>query len=63
MLKVDDIKGMDAKALLAKTSELRVDLFNMKMQKGTSGIEKSHVFKNIKKDIARLLTVANQKNK
>jgi large subunit ribosomal protein L29 len=57
MLNNDDIKKMDEQAVERKLSELRLDLFKMKMQKTTSGIEKPHLMKVAKKNIARLLTV------
>lgn len=60
-LKFEDIKSWDAKQVDAKVSELRKELFNMKMQKTTSGIEKPHLIKIAKKNIARLLTAKNVK--
>jgi large subunit ribosomal protein L29 len=57
MLNNDEIKKMDEQAVDRKLSELRLDLFKMKMQKTTSGIEKPHLVKEAKKNIARLLTV------
>jgi len=57
MLKNDEIKNMDEQAIERKLSELRLDLFKMKMQKTTSGIEKPHLLKDARKNIARLLTV------
>jgi large subunit ribosomal protein L29 len=57
MLTKDEIKKMDDKALDRKVAELRLDVFQMKMQKTTSGIEKPHLIKEAKKNIARLLTL------
>ncbi len=57
MLNNDEIKNMDEQAIERKLSELRLDLFKMKMQKTTSGIEKPHLLKDARKNIARLLTV------
>jgi large subunit ribosomal protein L29 len=59
MLSKDEIQKLDDQAVERKISELRVDLFKMKMQKTTSGIEKPHLIKLAKKNIARLLTVKN----
>jgi large subunit ribosomal protein L29 len=61
MLNNDDIKKMDEQAVERKLSEVRLDLFKMKMQKTTSGIEKPHLMKVAKKNIARLLTVKNSR--
>jgi large subunit ribosomal protein L29 len=57
MLNNDEIKKLDDQAVDRKLSEIRLDLFKMKMQKTTSGIEKPHLMKVAKKNIARLLTV------
>ena len=56
MLKMDEIKKLDEKVIKSKIQELRVDLFNYRMQKTTSGIEKPHLIREAKKNIARLLT-------
>lgn len=61
MLKYSEIKNLDAKSILKKVSELKNQLFTLKLQKLTTGLEKSSEFKNIKKDIARLLTALNAK--
>jgi large subunit ribosomal protein L29 len=61
MLKTSEIMKLDAPAITAKVSELRRELFNLNLQKNTTSIEKTHLFKTTKKDIARLLTVLNSK--
>jgi len=61
MLQMSEIKSWDAKAIDAKVSELRVELFNLKMQKATTGLEKTHKLTDTRKDIARLLTAKNAK--
>lgn len=61
MLKMSDIQSWDEKMILSKVSELRTELFNQRMQKATTGLEKPHRVKVAKKDIARLLTVLNSK--
>lgn len=62
MLKMNEVASWENKAIDKKVEELRVELFNMNMQKSTSGIEKPHLIKEIKKDIARLLTAKNAKS-
>ena len=61
MLKVSDIAAMDEKAIMSKLNESRKELFGLKMDKRTSGLEKPHQLKIAKKNIAKLLTVLNQK--
>ena len=56
-LKYEEVKGWDVKQIDAKVEEIRTDLFNMRMQKVASGVEKPHLLKIGKKNIAKLLTV------
>ncbi|MFT6631736.1 MAG: large subunit ribosomal protein L29 [Bacteriovoracaceae bacterium] len=61
MLKMSEITKLDGVAVSQKVSELRRELFNLRLQKNTTSVEKSHMLTNIKRDIARLLTVLNSK--
>lgn len=61
MLKMSEINKMDSSSINAKVSELRKELFDLKLQKSTTSVDKPHLLKSIKKDIARLLTAANNK--
>ncbi len=58
---IKEIRALDEKLITAKVTELQKELFTLKMQSATSGVEKPHKKKFIKKDIARLLTVKNTK--
>ena len=62
-LKYSEIKDWDEKALKAKLQEMHQSLFENRMQKGTSGVQKPHVLKVLKKNIARLLTAQRSKGK
>ena len=55
-LKYEEVKGWDAKQIDTKVEEIKTDLFNMRMQKAASGVEKPHLLKIGKKNIAKLLT-------
>ena len=55
-LKYEDVKGWDAKQIDAKVEEIKTELFNIRMQKVASGVEKPHLLKVGKKNIAKLLT-------
>lgn len=61
VIKFDDVKGLDAAAIDSKVAELRKEIFQLKMEKATSGIEKPHGLKVLKKNIAKLLTAKNAK--
>lgn len=56
MMKYADVKEMDVASIDAKVSELRREIFNLKMEKATSGLEKPHRLRNIKKNISKLMT-------
>ena len=56
VMKYAEVKDLDAAAIDTKVSEMRREIFNMKMEKATSGLEKPHKLKVLKKNIARLLT-------
>lgn len=59
MLKMSEIKTLDKSAIETKVSELRKEIFGLKFEKQTSGLEKTHMVSEKKKDIARLLTALN----
>ncbi len=61
LLKYADVKGWDTKAIDAKVDELRIELFKGRIQRSTSGVEKPHTLKIMKKNIARLLTAKSTK--
>jgi large subunit ribosomal protein L29 len=61
MLNYNEVKDFDSKTIAKKVGELKTQLFTLKLQKVTTGLEKSAAIKNTKKDIARLLTALNSK--
>jgi ribosomal protein L29 len=63
MLKTSDISKLSEKEITEKVANLKTDLFNNRFNKYTTGSDKPHVVKQIKKDIARLLTFLSAKNK
>jgi large subunit ribosomal protein L29 len=61
MLKTSDISKLSVKEISEKVATLKAELFNKKFNKFTTGTEKPHAVKELKKDIARLLTLKNAK--
>lgn len=61
MLKMSEISKLDNTAILNKIGEMRKELFDLRLQKHTSSVEKTHLLTSLKRDIARLLTVLNNK--
>jgi large subunit ribosomal protein L29 len=63
MLKSSEFSKLSVKEITEKVASLKTELFNKKFNKFTTGTEKPHTVKLIKKDIARLLTLKNAKKK
>lgn len=61
MLKTSDISKLSEKEIIEKVASLKSELFNTKFKKFTTGGEKPHQVKDLKKDIARLLTFLSAK--
>ena len=61
MLKISEINKLDAAAITQQVSDKRKELFDLRLQKNTTNVEKPHLLKDLKRDIARLLTVLNSK--
>ncbi len=52
-----ELRGLTPEELTKKELELRDELFNLQMQRGTSQLENPKRMKNVKKDVARIQTV------
>lgn len=59
MLKTSEISKLSVKEINEKVISLKAELFNKKFNKFTTGTDKPHAVKALKKDIARLLTFKN----
>ena len=61
-MKVNEIRELTAEQLSAKLKELKTELFNLRFQHAINQLENPHKIADVKKDIARVMTVLNQKN-
>ena len=61
-MKAVDIRQMTVEELNAKLKELKGELFNLRFQHAVNQLENPHKIVDVKKDIARVMTVLNQKN-
>ena len=61
-MKTVDIRQMTVEELNAKLKELKGELFNLRFQHAINQLENPHKIADVKKDIARVMTVLNQKN-
>lgn len=62
-MKAKDLKGLNPEDLLQKEKELKKELFDLNYQRKMGQVEKPGRFRVIKRDIARILTVLNEKGK
>jgi large subunit ribosomal protein L29 len=57
-----EINKMTVEELNAKLVELKKELFNLRFQHAVNQLENPHKITEVKHDIARVMTVLNQKN-
>jgi large subunit ribosomal protein L29 len=62
-MKPTEIREATPDELLKREQDLRKELFNLRFQQATGEIENPMRIRAIKRDIARILTIASQKNK
>jgi large subunit ribosomal protein L29 len=63
MKKPSDLRGMTVDELRQEEANNRKELFNLNFQKVTGELENPMRIRQVRKDIARILTVINAKNK
>ena len=61
-MKKTEIKKLTKDELTRKVDSLKKDLFNLRFRKINGQIENPAKFSNIKKEVARMLTMINRKN-
>jgi large subunit ribosomal protein L29 len=60
-MKANDIRDLSVDELKSKASELEQEMFNLRFQLHTGHLENSARLSQIRKDVARVKTVLNQK--
>ncbi len=61
-MKAAELNKMSAEELNAKLKELKGELFNLRFQHAINQLDNPHRIVDVKRDIARVMTVLNQKN-
>jgi large subunit ribosomal protein L29 len=59
---IAEVRELDVDELQRRVSETRRELFNLRFQHATGQLEDTGQLKEVRKNIARLLTVLNQKH-
>ena len=60
-MKIKELSNLSADELITKEKQLKKDLFDMESHRQMGRVEKPASFRNIRRDIARILTVLSQK--
>ena len=61
-MKASEIRAMSAAELEKKLGELKEELFNLRFQHAINQLDNPHKIADVKKDIARVMTILHQKN-
>ena len=62
-MKSAELRALHGEALSKKLGETREELFKLRFQHATAQLEKTHRLRQVRKDIARILTVQNEKKR
>ncbi|MAX31515.1 MAG: 50S ribosomal protein L29 [Halomonadaceae bacterium] len=60
-MKAQEIREKSVEDLQAQLFELLREQFNLRMQKATGQLSRTHLLKQVRRDIARVKTVLNEK--
>ena len=60
-MKIEDVRGLTPDQLADQLVSLKKEQFNLRFQKATGQIEKTHRVDQVRKDIARIKTVLRAK--
>lgn len=62
-MKYEEIKNLSVNELKTKIAELREEIFRLRWQREKGQLENTAKIGNLRKDLARILTAFNEKNK
>lgn len=60
-MKIQELRNLSKEELLQKEKAFKEELFKFNLQRYAGRVEKPHMFSLIKKDIARINTILNEK--
>ena len=61
-MRATELRNMTAEELNGKLKELKEQLFNLRFQHAINQLDNPHKIEDVKKDIARVMTVLHGKN-
>jgi large subunit ribosomal protein L29 len=59
--KIKDLRNLSDEELAQKTKNLKEELFKLNLQRYGSRVDKPHMFALVRKDIARINTILNER--
>lgn len=62
-MKIKELTNLSADELITKEKQLKKELFDMESQRQMGRVEKPASFRNLRRDIARILTLLNERRK
>jgi large subunit ribosomal protein L29 len=60
-MNINELKQMSVSELNKELGELLREQFNLRMQKGTGQLTRTHLLRNVKKNVARVKTILTEK--
>ena len=61
-MKATELREMTSEDLGKKLKELKEELFNLRFQHAINQLDNPHKIEDVKRDIARVMTIMNEKN-
>ena len=61
-MKATELRKMSSEELNKQLKELKEELFNLRFQHAINQLDNPHKIEDVKKDIARVMTVLHEKN-
>ncbi|HOX01734.1 MAG TPA: 50S ribosomal protein L29 [Candidatus Paceibacterota bacterium] len=62
-MKITELKDLTLTELLARSRDLRQELFNLRLQQASSQLEKPAKLRTLRRDIARVETLISQRRR
>ena len=59
-MKISEIREMSIEDINKKITEIKTELFDLRMKQATGNLDKPHRINALRKDVARLKTVLNE---
>ena len=60
-MKIKELSSLGTEELIAKEKQMKKELFEMESHRQMGRVEKPASFRNLRRDIARILTILSQK--